>query len=146
MTWFDENRTLYRVVLITMAIGQAPPAIWALIAPHSFYDDFPASGRHWVSALGPYDEHLVRDTGAGLLAITVIAALAALWLERRAVQVALAGWLTFAIPHLGYHLTALDKTGTGDDIGNIVTLVLAVLPVGLLIGTWRPAQARAKEV
>jgi hypothetical protein len=146
MTWFDENKKLYRVTLILMGVGQAPPGIWALVAPHSFYSDFPGSGRHWVSALGPYDEHLVRDTGGGLLAVAVIAALAALWLERRAVQVALAGWLTFAIPHLAYHLTTLDKYGTGDNVANIATLVLAVLPAGLLLGTWRPATERAKEV
>ena len=35
--------------------------VWALVLPRSFYDDFPAAGRHWVSALGPYNEHLVRD-------------------------------------------------------------------------------------
>jgi len=36
---------------------------WALLAPRSFYDDFPGGGRSWVSALPPYNEHLVRDVG-----------------------------------------------------------------------------------
>jgi hypothetical protein len=147
MTWFDTNKRLYRVTLILLAIGQAPAGIWALVSPRSFYDDFPASGRDWVSTLGPYNEHLARDAGAGLLAAAVVVALAAVFLERRAVQVALIAWLTFAIPHLAYHLTTLDEFGTGDDIGNIVTLGLAVvIPLPLLIATWRPATARAKEV
>ena len=147
MTWFDQNKTIYRISLILLAIGQGPAGIWALVSPHSFYNDFPTYGRHWVSTLGPYDEHLARDAGGGLLAAAVVVALAALWLERRAVQLALIAWLTFAIPHFAYHLTTLDKFGTGDDIANIVTLGLAVVvPLPLLIGTWRPARARAKEV
>jgi hypothetical protein len=147
MTWFDANTSVYRVSLILLAIGQAPPGIWALVSPRSFYDDFPASGRDWVSALGPYNEHLARDAGAGLLAAAALVALAAVFLERRVVQVALGGWLVFAIPHLGYHLTTLDEFGTGDDIGNVAVLgVAVVVPVALLIGTWRPAKARAKEV
>jgi hypothetical protein len=147
MTWFDQNKPVYRVSLILLAIGQAPPGIWALVSPRSFYDDFPASGRDWVSALGPYNEHLARDAGAGLLAAAVLVALAAVFLERRVVQVALAGWLTFAIPHLAYHLTTLDEFGTGDDVGNVLTLGLAALvPLALLLGTWRPARERAKEV
>jgi hypothetical protein len=147
MTWFDENKPVYRVSLILLAIGQAPAGIWALVSPRSFYDDFPVSGRDWVSSLGPYNEHLARDAGAGLLAAAVVVALAAVWLERRVVQVALVAWLVFAIPHLAYHLTTLDEFGTGDDIGNLVTLGLTVLvPLPLLIGTWRPAQERAKEV
>src|SRR5213593_1528812 len=103
--WFDEHKPVYRVTLILLALGQAPAGIWALVSPHSFYRDFPTSGRHWVSTLGPYDEHLARDAGAGLLAAAVVVALAAVFLERRAVQLALIAWLTFAIPHFAYHLT-----------------------------------------
>lgn len=147
MTWFDWNQPVYRVSLALLAIGQAPAGIWALVSPRFFYDDFPASGRDWVAALGPYNEHLARDAGAGLLAAAVLVALAAVYLERRVVQVALVGWLVFAIPHLAYHLTTLDEFGTGDDIGNVAVLgIAAVVPLALLIGTWRPARERAKEV
>ena len=28
--------------------------LWAAVAPHSFYDDFPGGGRHWVAVDGPF--------------------------------------------------------------------------------------------
>jgi len=31
--------------------------------PEAFLTSFPGTGHHWVSALGPYDEHLVADHG-----------------------------------------------------------------------------------
>jgi hypothetical protein len=55
---------LQRTGLAVLCVSQAWLAVWALLAPRSFYDDFAGGGRAWVSLLGPYDEHLVRDVGA----------------------------------------------------------------------------------
>ena len=54
-----------------------------MFLPESFYADFPFSGRDWVSTLGPYDEHLVRDVGELNLAFSVLLAFAAILLARR---------------------------------------------------------------
>ncbi len=75
-----------------------PPLVggfWALLFPRAFYDDFPLPGSAWVSTLGPYNEHLIRDYGALNLAMAVLLLAAGILLERRLVQVALITWLVF---------------------------------------------------
>ena len=112
--------------------------VWALALPRSFYDDFPSAGRHWVSALGPYNEHLVRDVGALNLALGALLAVAAIVLERRLVQAALAAWLVYAVPHFVFHATELDALPFLDNAANVITLGLAVLlPLVLLVSTGR---------
>ena len=71
-------------------------SIWALPFPRSFYVDFPSPGRDWVSTLGPYDEHLVRDYGALNLALGILLVATTIFLQRRLIQVALVAWLGYA--------------------------------------------------
>src|SRR4051794_6097606 len=116
---------------------------WIAVSPRSFYDDFPGFGRHWVSADGPYNQHLLRDFGQGQLVLVVI--LLAAWLRpgRFLVRTAALASLVFAVPHLAYHATHLDVYGTADKVANVVVLSLAVaLPAVLVFGTARqPAEA-----
>jgi len=106
---------------------------WALAAPRSFYDGFPGGGRSWVSPVGPYNEHLVRDVGELNLALAVLVAAAAVLLERRLVFVALAAYLVNAVPHFIFHVTHMDELSTGDQVGQTVSLALAVVvPLALL--------------
>src|SRR3972149_11848600 len=122
-----------------LALAAANVGVWALAAPRSFYDDFPGGGRSWVSALPPYNEHLVRDVGGLNLALALLLVWAAVALERRLVQVALAAALVYAVPHFIFHVSNLDNLSTGDQVGQTVSLTLAVLlPLALL-----PLAARA---
>jgi hypothetical protein len=75
--------TWLRAGLLLLASAPLVVGMWTLLVPHSFYDDFPLLGRDWVSTLGPYNEHLVRDVGALNLALGVLLASAAILLERR---------------------------------------------------------------
>ena len=126
-------RAATRLVLGILAAVQATDGLYALLAPRSFYDDFPA-GRGWVEALPAYSEHLVRDVGALFLATAVVLAAAAIWLERRLVLVALVSFLVFSVPHTIYHLFNLEGISTGDAIAEGVLLVLTVLaPFALLV-------------
>lgn len=121
--------------------------VWALLIPRSFYDDFPAAGRRWVSALGPYNEHLVRDVGALNLALGALLALAAVLLERRLVQAAFAAWLVYAVPHFLFHATELDAFSALDNSLNLITLGLAVLlPLVLLAATRGGGTASRRRV
>ena len=79
--------------MLLLAATPLVVGVWALLLPRSFYDDFPSEGRDWVSALGPYDEHLVRDVGALNLALCALLVFAAVVLEKRLVQAALVAWL-----------------------------------------------------
>jgi hypothetical protein len=50
-----RNRGAIRFLLFALGIPQALIGLWALLAPSSFYDDFPAGTDGWVNVLGPYD-------------------------------------------------------------------------------------------
>jgi hypothetical protein len=142
--WTREQRRWLRGGIAVLALTPALVGLWASISPRGFYDDFPGLGRHWVSALGAYDEHLVRDVGALYLASLVTLGFAWAWLDRRLVQAALVSYVVAAVPHLAYHLTALDNLSTGDAVAQIAGLALnVVLPLVLLAVTRRgPLRAR----
>jgi hypothetical protein len=136
--WTREQRRWLRGGLAVLALTPALVGIWATLAPRGFYDDFPGAGHHWVSAVGAYDEHLVRDVGALYLGSLVLLAFAFVWLDRRLVQAALVSYAVAALPHLIYHLTTLDNFSTGDGVAEIAGLALNVaLPLGLLTITRR---------
>jgi len=119
--------------LLLLAAASIVVGLWALLVPRSFYDDFPLPGRDWVSSLGPYNEHLVRDVGALNLALGVLLATAALLLERRLVQVSLVAYLVYTVPHFAFHLMTGHALPLVDNIANLVTLGIAVLlPLALL--------------
>jgi hypothetical protein len=109
---------LRRAALAVLVLSQGSLALWALLAPRSFYDDFPGGGSSWVSPLGPYDEHLVRDIGALSLALTVVLLAAAIWPQQRLRLVAGLAYLAWSVPHLIFHLTADGVLSTGDRIAS----------------------------
>ena len=120
--------------LITLAVVQGPIGLWALVAPQSFYDDFPLGRGGWVSALGPYNEHLTVDYGSLTLALVLVLVAAAVVMERTLVMVAAGAYLVWSVPHFVYHMFTLDEYGTGDAIGNAITLAFTVaLPLAILL-------------
>jgi hypothetical protein len=128
---------LVRAGLAVLALVQGALAVWALLAPRAFYDDFPGGGRSWVSPLGPYDEHLVRDVGALSLALTVVLVAALVAPDRRLVLVAGLAYLAWAVPHLVFHLTADDVLSAGDRVASeagqlLTTLIAAALVLDAL--------------
>ncbi|MCC8244627.1 hypothetical protein [Saccharothrix luteola] len=133
-----------RIGLWFLAVVQAGVGGWALISPQGFYDGFPAPGHHWVAMFPPFNEHLLRDFGSLNLALAVALAFAATnLLPARPVLVS---YLVFAVPHLVFHLGHLDHMPVVDQVGNVVTLALAVvLPIVLLVvDARRPAAAQRR--
>ena len=132
----------YRYGLLAIAFAQLGVTAQALLAPRSFYDDFPL-GRGWVEAYPAYNEHLIYDYGAYTLGALVALALAGIWLDRRVVQLAIVSWLVGASIHFVYHLVTIERFGTGDAVANMVGLLLyIVLPGGLLV---RSRNERAED-
>jgi len=128
-----RHRGLIRFALGYLAVTIGFVSIWILLAPKGFYDSFPGGGTHWVSALPPYNEHLERDFGAASLGLAALAALAAVWMERRVIQAAAITLLLAGVPHFIYHLTTTGHYSTGDNVASLFGLALdVVLPLGLL--------------
>jgi hypothetical protein len=119
--------------LITLAVVQGPVGLWALVAPHSFYEDFPLGRGGWVSALGPYNEHMTVDYGSLTLALVMVLVAAAIAMERTLILVAAGAYLIWSVPHFVYHLANLGPYETGDAIGNVITLAFTVaLPAAIM--------------
>ena len=131
--WELRSRGLIRTGLILLAIPAAIIAVWGLLSPHGFYRDFPGLGRHWVSALPPYNEHLMRDFAAANLTIALVLLGAAVFCERRLVQVATVAYLIGTIPHFVYHLTTTDHYSTSDNFWSLGGFVLEMV---IAIGVW----------
>lgn len=140
----QRHRAPIRIALLYLAITTGILAVWILVAPRSFYDDFPGGPAHWVSSLPPYNEHLERDFGAASLGIALLTWLAAYWMDRRVIQAAALTWIAAGLPHLIYHLTTTEHYSTGDNVASLIGLALdVVLPLGILYLASEGAQQAA---
>ena len=133
------NLRLQQVSATVLTLSAAYVGVWALLAPGSFYDDFPLPGRDWVSLAGPYNEHLVRDVGGLYLALGVVTLWAALRPRTDLLAVVAVAWEVFSVPHLLFHAGHLDGLETFDKIAQTGSLGATVLLAALLIV---PARAR----
>jgi hypothetical protein len=125
---------LSRTILWLLTVPNVIVGVWALGWPRSFYEEFPGGGHAWVSALPPYNEHLVRDVGSLSLSLAVVTAAAAVTLGPRLVVVAAVAVLVWSVPHLAFHLGHLEGLATSDQVGQVVSLGLAVVGPLLLLG------------
>lgn len=129
-----DLRLVTRVALGYPAVVSLQIGAWALLAPRSFYDDFPGFGRAWVSVDGPFNEHLVRDVGALNLALAAVLVAAAIRLTRPLVTTAAIASLVWGVPHVVYHAVETDGYASGDLAASLAGLaVFAALPVALLV-------------
>jgi hypothetical protein len=119
---------LWLLAVVPLSVG-----FWAFFAPYHFYEIFPLPSRHWISILGPYNEHLVRDYGANNLGFGVLLTAAAVLLERQIIQVALVSWLAFSVPHFIFHLTQTHHFSPFDNVTQLSSLgFMVLLPIVLL--------------
>ncbi|MGH2924143.1 MAG: hypothetical protein ACRDKH_08970 [Solirubrobacterales bacterium] len=158
----QRHTTAIRIALAYLTVAIALVGVSILVAPRSFYEDFPTGGWNWVSALPPYNEHLIRDFGAASLGLAIVAGLAAVWLDRRLVQAAAIAIFAAGLPHAIYHSTTTDAYSTGSNIASLGALYLqTLLPLAILyLATgsrqrppqpesprprWRPRAARPRS-
>lgn len=130
-------RTPRWAALAVLALAGLSIGLWAYFFPVGWYERFPGFGRSWLPPLGPYNQHLVKDTGALYLGLAVLALLA-LWHHRNnaLAQAAGAAWLVFDVLHLVYHAQHLHVYDTTDKVLNVVLFgvlilasLLAMIPV-----------------
>ncbi|WP_243083423.1 hypothetical protein [Streptomyces sp. 891-h] len=133
-----NSRRWLRVGLAFLALVQAGVGGWALLAPRSFF------AIPWVGMGMAYNSHLMADYGAMSLATSVALATAAVVLRRDMVRMALAVYLTFAVPHLVIHIRLLHHLAPSQRTPLLLALTIAVvLPAALLaLATPRPPAER----
>jgi hypothetical protein len=140
--------TRYRREIRAGLIGLAGPVVvvggWALIAPHSWYQDFPIASAHWISSLGAYQEHLVRDFGSLYLALGLLLLFAAVVLDRLLVTGVLGASLVFQVPHVIFHATNTEPFSTGANVVNLATLAGGVVLTMTLLGMVSRQTTRTK--
>lgn len=136
------SRRSKRLILLVLGVPNVVAGAWAVLAPVDWYENFPGWSPRLVSALPPFNEHLVSDSGSGLLAAGLLALMAAWCLRRDVTIVATLGYLAFALPHAVFHLRhpAADLS-TGANVANTAVLWFAVLLVIVVL----VAEIRQKE-
>ncbi len=124
------SRGSKRLILLVLGVPNVVAGAWAILSPVDWYEDFPGWSPRLVSALPPFNEHLVSDSGSGLLAAGLLALMGAWRLRRDVTVVVTLGYLAFALPHAVFHLRhpAADLS-TGANLANTAVLWLAVLLV-----------------
>jgi hypothetical protein len=140
--------TRYRSEIRAGLIGLAVPVVvvgaWALVAPHSWYEDFPIASAHWISSLGAYQEHLVRDFGSLYLALGLLLVFAAVVLDRLLVTAVLGASLVFQVPHFIFHATNTEPFSTGSNVVNLAALAGGLVLTVMLLGMVSRASARTE--
>jgi hypothetical protein len=132
-----------RALLAALALSAAYPGAWAVVAPRSFFDDFPGAGRHWTASLPTYSEHLVTDVGAFYLGFALLLAWAALRPSRELVVPVCSAFALFSAIHLAWHSANLEGFETVDAVLQTASLA-AVLIASLgavVLARRRPARA-----
>lgn len=120
-------RLAIRLALGWLLLSALQLGVWALLAPQSFYDNFPGFGRTWVAVDGPFNEHFVRDFGALNLALAVVLIFAIIRLSRDLVLVAAIASLVWGVPHVIYHIINTDGLDGVDIAGNVIGLGASVV-------------------
>jgi hypothetical protein len=141
------NITIRRVCLVVLALYGAIGA-WGYVASKSWYENFPGFGMHWVSPMGPYNEHFVKDANAMYLAMAILTIVALRWITHQSVVYLVgASWLTFNVLHLIYHIPRLAMFEMRDRVIGGASLCLAVvLALLLLVPVRDQVESRHMEV
>lgn len=106
---------------------------WAFFFPQSFFEDFPIEGAHWVSTLGHFNEHLMRDYGGAQVGLGITAILVALRSSSIGIAAAMTGFIVFGALHLGYHFTTFGLFSPGSSASQAIALTLfVVIPFAVL--------------
>lgn len=116
-----------RAALVVLLLSTASIGLTAVVAPQTFYDDFPFL-THWVDLLPPYNKHLVTDVGGFYLGFAILFAWAAWKLQCDLVRATCVAWLVVAALHLVFHATHLEGFSTADAVGELTSLAFLLAP------------------
>lgn len=146
MTTVTERETITKdsVKRWTMLIAGVATVMgaWAFAFPRGFFDDFPVQGAQWVSTLGEFNDHLLRDFGSAQVGLGIAGMVAARTGALAAIRSILIGFVAFGALHLSFHLTTTGQFTAASGASQIVALVTFVaIPLALLGSTQRGSAA-----
>jgi hypothetical protein len=121
-----------RVGLAALAVSAGAVGFPALLAPRSFFSDFPFVA-HWVDRLGFYNEHLTTDVGTLYLVIAALFAWSAVTGSAALAFPLCVTWTAAGTVHLVFHIANLDGFPTADAIAQSATLALVPIVSAVLI-------------
>ena len=114
-------------VVVTLAVPQLVIGLWAVLAPHHWYENFPGVHPHLIAAEPPYNQHLATDAGLAFLCTGVGLVAASLWGRRVGVYVALITYAAFAVPHvLDHALHPAEALSTSENVTSVLFLLAGV--------------------
>ncbi len=128
----NNNDRWTRLLLAFNFVFLLPLAIWPLVSPQGFYDNFPGGSYHWIDINGPYNEHFLIDFGALNAALVVVIGLALWKMTPSLVQAAGLAIAVYALPHAIYHLSHLDVYKSSEKSLAVTPLILQFV-MGLVI-------------
>lgn len=133
-----QRRAVSRLIAdATVAIGVITLLMgaWAFFLPAGFFGDFPVSGADWVSTLGEYNEHLMRDFGSAKIGLGFTAMIVGARRSHDGIVAVLAGFVLFGVLHLGYHMGTFGLFDTLSAVSQAMALAaFIVIPLILLWG------------
>lgn len=122
--------TTVAIGAITLIMGA-----WAFFFPAGFFNDFPVSGAAWVSTIGEYNEHLMRDFGSAEIGLGLTAIIVGARRSREGIVAVLLGAVVFGFLHLGYHMGTFGLFDTFSAVSQATALAaFIVIPLVLLWG------------
>lgn len=134
-------------LVVLIAVPQLVIGVWALIAPQRWFESFPGVGPALVAGEPPFNQHLASDVGAAFFATGMAVLLAAHWGTRRPVQLALATYVAFTIPHVGYHVfNPAPGLSAAADLANAGLLASGLVWAALLWWGANRGSADAAEI
>jgi len=123
-----------RAVALLTGATFAALGVWAMAAPHAFFDA--------VARFEPYNQHLLQDIGAFQIGLGLVLLLAAAAPRADVLAMALIGVGTGAAFHLLSHLLGLDLGGNPPaDIPTFTVMALLLLAAGA--ARWRAGRSAA---
>jgi hypothetical protein len=134
----DERKHTYGAALVadlTVVIGAIAVLMggWAFFRPASFFADFPFPGADWVSTLGTYNEHLMRDFGSAQIGLGLAGVIVGVRRSRIGISAVLWGTVVFGSLHFGYHVGTFGTFDTISAASQAAALfAFIVIPLVLL--------------
>ena len=137
-SYFQRKQRGLRAGLVYLLLSALIVGVWALLAPRSFFDDFPSLGMRWVRPLPKYNEHLIRDVGGLNLGFAFLFGWATVTLDKRIIQGVSLAWLVYSVPHFVFHAFHLEPLSSNEALLQMIALgSLVLVPMVLLVRSTR---------